>query len=447
MRKEAMTKKKKAALWSFQIWIMSCWNVTSQRCCNFSIWFLSLSPFITGIPFASLKPPISGNDAFVGPAPGARGPMRARAPHPGDAVGAPAHGLQQQGPAASLARPTVNLDQAALRLKGGAKAVAEAPKAWYSAFWNETVEITVLFALWYWGNIYYNIYNKKALNLVGGAKGGLVWSVATVQLLIGALWVIPLWLLGIRKSPNMTMDKWKAMAPVGLWAAGAHGGSVVALGAGAVSFGQILKACEPAFSAVTEVILTGNVQAWQVYATLIPIIGGVAFASLKELSFSWLAVIAAMIANQSAALKGVQGKAVMKEPWVKAMGAANQYGCANILSVLFCIPVVLGLEAPKWKASWDRATSKASEKDILTNTFLSGFAFYLYNEVSFMALAKVSPITHSVANTLKRVVIIVVSCVVFNTKMTTEGIVGSAIAILGTLLYSLAKQKYGAGGH
>jgi hypothetical protein len=31
--------------------------------------------------------------------------------------------------------------------------------------------------------------------------------------------------------------------------------------------------------------------------------------------------------------------------------------------------------------------------------------------------------------------------------MTTEGMVGSAIAIIGTLLYSLAKQKYGAGGH
>eukprot|EP00285_Hemiselmis_virescens_P016923 CAMPEP_0173377788 /NCGR_PEP_ID=MMETSP1356-20130122/1061_1 /TAXON_ID=77927 ORGANISM="Hemiselmis virescens, Strain PCC157" /NCGR_SAMPLE_ID=MMETSP1356 /ASSEMBLY_ACC=CAM_ASM_000847 /LENGTH=388 /DNA_ID=CAMNT_0014330665 /DNA_START=17 /DNA_END=1183 /DNA_ORIENTATION=+ len=362
-------------------------------------------------------------------------------------VTAPAHGPLQQGPMASLARPDSAAADAALRLRGGAKAVAEAPKAWYSAFWNETVEITVLFGLWYWGNIYYNIYNKKALNLVGGAKGGLVWSVASFQLLVGALWVIPLWLLGLRRSPNMDMAKWKAMAPVGLWAAGAHGGSVVALGAGAVSFGQILKACEPAFSAVTEVVLTGNVQAWQVYATLIPIIGGVAFASLKELSFSWLAVIAAMIANQSAALKGVQGKAVMKEPWVKAMGAANQYGVANILSVLFCIPVVLGLEVPKWQESWNRATAKNDPKDIMMNTFLSGFAFYLYNEVSFMALAKVSPVTHSVANTLKRVVIIIVSCIVFKTKLTTEGIVGSGIAILGTLLYSLAKQKYGAGGH
>jgi hypothetical protein len=32
-------------------------------------------------------------------------------------------------------------------------------------------------------------------------------------------------------------------------------------------------------------------------------------------------------------------------------------------------------------------------------------------------------------------------------QMTTEGVVGSAVAIIGTLLYSLAKQKYGGGGH
>ena len=40
-----------------------------------------------------------------------------------------------------------------------------------------------------------------------------------------------------------------------------------------------------------------------VYATLLPIIGGVGLASLKELSFTWTALIAASAANQAAALK------------------------------------------------------------------------------------------------------------------------------------------------
>jgi hypothetical protein len=37
-------------------------------------------------------------------------------------------------------------------------------------------------------------------------------------------------------------DEIKSLAPIGLYAAAAHGGSVLAMGAGAVSFAQIVKA-------------------------------------------------------------------------------------------------------------------------------------------------------------------------------------------------------------
>ncbi len=38
--------------------------------------------------------------------------------------------------------------------------------------------------------------------------------------------------LGIRKSPKMTLDNWKELAPVGVFTALAHAFSVLALGAG-----------------------------------------------------------------------------------------------------------------------------------------------------------------------------------------------------------------------
>jgi solute carrier family 35 protein E1 len=44
----------------------------------------------------------------------------------------------------------------------------------------------------------------------------------------------------------------------------------------------------------------------------------------------------------------------------------------------------------------------------------------------------------NVGNTIKRVVIIVASVVAFKTRMSTGSIIGSSIAIFGTLLYSLA---------
>lgn len=49
---------------------------------------------------------------------------------------------------------------------------------------------------------------------------------------------------------------------------------------------------------------------------------------------------------------------------------------------------------------------------------------------------------HAVGNTIKRVVIIVAACLAFRTPMAPLSIVGSSIAVGGTLLYSLVKAHY-----
>ena len=78
-----------------------------------------------------------------------------------------------------------------------------------------------------------------------------------------------------------------------------------------------------------------------------------------------------------------------------------------------------------------------------TNSLLAGAFYYLYNEVAFLALGRVNPVTHAIGNTVKRVVIIIASVIAFKTPISSLGIIGSAIAISGTLLYSLAKSKFG----
>ena len=55
---------------------------------------------------------------------------------------------------------------------------------------------------------------------------------------------------------------------------------------------------------------------------------------------------------------------------------------------------------------------------------------------------KVSPVTHSIANTIKRVCIILATVVVFGNKLTPLGALGSSLAVAGTLAYSLAKSKF-----
>ena len=82
-------------------------------------------------------------------------------------------------------------------------------------------------------------------------------------------------------------------------------------------------------------------------------------------------------------------------------------------------------------------------KYLWTNSLLAGAFYYLYNEVAFLALGRVNPVTHAIGNTVKRVVIIIASVIAFKTPISTLGVIGSSIAIAGTLLYSLAKSKFG----
>lgn len=64
----------------------------------------------------------------------------------------------------------------------------------------------------------------------------------------------------------------------------------------------------------------------------------------------------------------------------------------------------------------------------------------------YLALGSVHPTTLAVGNTMKRVFIIVASLIVFKTRISRLGIVGSAIAIGGVLVYSLTKQHFDALG-
>lgn len=65
-------------------------------------------------------------------------------------------------------------------------------------------------------------------------------------------------------------------------------------------------------------------------------------------------------------------------------------------------------------------------------------------QMGFKVLSLVHPVTHAVFSTVKRVVIIFTAVWMYNTPMNTQSIIGSSIAIAGTLLYSLTQQKYSA---
>lgn len=330
-------------------------------------------------------------------------------------------------------RPEGLASATTLALSSAGGAAAEESKG--SALF-ETLQTGSYFALWYLFNIAYNIYNKQSLNILD-----YPWTVATIQMAAGILYFVPLWLLGLRKAPKLSLDDLKTLFPIALCHTGVHVGAVIALGAGAVSFAHIVKASEPVVTCLMNYLLLGQVLPATVYATLIPIIGGVAIASMKELSFTWLALGSAMLSNVSSAARGVLSKKTMSGKKIgENMDAQNLYAVLTAMSTVILIPLMLMTEGTGMFSAFDKvvASGEYTKKSLSTLLALGGFSYYAYNEVAFLALGKVNPVTHAVGNTIKRVVIIVASVIAFNTPMSTGSIVGSSVAIAGTLLYSLA---------
>merc|ERR1719271_1177667 len=112
------------------------------------------------------------------------------------------------------------------------------------------------------------------------------------------------------------------------------------------------------------------------------------------------------------------------------MGPANLYGMLTIIATILTLP------------AWEKSTAVVGSFWLTRQMLLDGFYYYAYNEVAFFTLNQVAPVTHSIANTFKRVAIILATVIVFGNKLTTLGAIGSAIAVAGTFLYSLAKTKY-----
>jgi len=301
------------------------------------------------------------------------------------------------------------------------------------------IGLLIYFALWYLGNYYYNITNKMALNAAGG-KTGFPMAISGLQLGVGALYGLFLWLApDARQKPKVTKQDLIKMLPVAFCFMGAHSASVFAMGMGAVSFAQIVKAAEPAFAAVLAQFVYGKPVSKAKWLCLPIVIGGVILASVKELDFAWSALISACIANTFAAVKGNENKKLMETEGLKERigSVGNQFAITTIMGFLLSLPVIFLREGSRMGEFWELCKTSPA---VWQNLIASGLWFYGYNEVATMTLKKTGAVTQSVANTAKRVIVIVGVALVLGESLSPIKLIGCSIGIGGVLLYSIIDQ-------
>ena len=285
-------------------------------------------------------------------------------------------------------------------------------------------------------------------------------TVSTMQLGVCALYALILWVIGLnpvklcgfqapdkQALPKSTKDDIIKTVPVGFCAAAAHSSSVFALG-GDPLFGQIVKAGEPVMSAIVNTLFYGKPPSILKAACLPIIVGGVMFASLKKqaeggyaLKFDMTALQFGLLANCFAAFKGSESKKLMTDPGIKKRygGVGNQYAVTEILAFLISLPVMFLTEGAKFGEFVELFKTSS---DLQFNLVMSGMMFYLYNELATMTIKATGAVTASVANTAKRVIVLVYMAMVTGKALTDEQKIGAAVAIGGVLLYSVIDDLF-----
>uniref|UniRef100_A0ACD5V0Z6 Uncharacterized protein n=1 Tax=Avena sativa TaxID=4498 RepID=A0ACD5V0Z6_AVESA len=321
--------------------------------------------------------------------------------------------------AASLAPPAATAD--------GARPVDTAsPETARSA------KIGVYFATWWALNVIFNIYNKKVLNAFP-----YPWLTSTLSLAAGSAIMLASWATKIAEAPQTDLDFWKALSPVAIAHTIGHVAATVSMAKVAVSFTHIIKSGEPAFSVLVSRFFLGEHFPAPVYFSLLPIIGGCALAAVTELNFNMTGFMGAMISNLAFVFRNIFSKKGMKG---KSVSGMNYYACLSMLSLVILLPFAFAMEGPKvWAAGWQNAVADIGPNFVWWVAAQSVF-YHLYNQVSYMSLDEISPLTFSVGNTMKRISVIVASIIIFHTPVQPINALGAAIAILGTFIYSQAKQ-------
>ncbi|KAF8410704.1 hypothetical protein HHK36_003238 [Tetracentron sinense] len=292
----------------------------------------------------------------------------------------------------------------------------------------QKLKISIYFATWWALNVVFNIYNKKVLNAFP-----FPWLTSTLSLAAGSLIMLISWATRIAEAPKTDMEFWKILFPVAVAHTIGHVAATVSMSKVAVSFTHIIKSGEPAFSVLVSRFLLGETFPVAVYLSLLPIIGGCALAAVTELNFNMIGFMGAMISNLAFVFRNIFSKKGMKG---KSVGGMNYYACLSMLSLLILTPFAIAVEGPQmWAVGWEKAISQIGPHFIWWVAAQSVF-YHLYNQVSYMSLNEISPLTFSIGNTMKRISVIVSSIIIFRTPIQPTNALGAAIAILGTFLYS-----------
>eukprot|EP00127_Corallochytrium_limacisporum_P003991 Clim_evm40s156 gene=Clim_evmTU40s156 len=207
-----------------------------------------------------------------------------------------------------------------------------------------------------------------------------------------------------------------------------------------VSYAHTVKAMAPIFAVIFARVVLGEMQTTGVYLSLLPIIGGVLIATVSEIEFNIVGMLAALFSIIIIALQNVYSKKAMKD---KAFDHHNLLMHTSYYASLMLLPYWLLTEGKQmYYLDGPLLTdTEVSMSWVVMMLMINGFCNFGQSMMAFSVLSVVSPVTYAVCNTTKRVVVITSAMIIFQNVSSWINVLGMATAIFGIFLYNREKIK------
>ncbi len=225
-----------------------------------------------------------------------------------------------------------------------------------------------------------------------------------------------------------------------------------------VSFVETIKATAPAFTVVFARLILKERTPSPVMLTLIPVVAGLILCSKSELRFDTIGFLAAVTNNCADCVQNVMSKRMLahmrptqlqfytsvtalllQSPWVlkdvgmwmRSIGSSNGGG-GSITDDEVLYAALKGEDVG--------AIHDGDEMALWKLLLIDAIFYHLQSVSAYCTMGCMSPVSQSVANTLKRALLVWASILYFHNPITNSGIVGIIMVVSGVFLYNHVRR-------
>ncbi|CAH0481865.1 unnamed protein product [Peronospora belbahrii] len=205
----------------------------------------------------------------------------------------------------------------------------------------------------------------------------------------------------------------------------------------AVSFTQTIKSSAPFFTVLLTYFLLGQRTGWRINFSLTPIVTGLIFCSFSDNSFHVIGFVAALMSNCVDCIQNVLTKKLLNRSYSTSQ--------LQLYSSMFAVIMQLVFIIYNWVVSpldpiLESSKTNCSVSFIALVLILDGACFFIQCALAYMLMSMVSPVTHSVANCVKRALIIVLSIYRYGDDVTLMNWCGMILVIVGVYGFNAASR-------